>query len=768
MTKTRRRSSIVSSIASGNGGVDYQELPSLLDDSYLFNKLDKLSLVVGKRSADTSRPESTINYSLESRNEKRYEQYDNYLKQLDTSVEQYELVLEHSYKIHGHMESAIRSFSEISASSNDFVGKTKGLYEENRQLLDLHEKIPAILQYFTALDPIMRRLNHASSSNVVRKNSFASMLLNIDQSLLFLEQHPELEEAELYRIKFKRCLIRACELISNYLSGILRQTFSDIADKLSLSATPSLAARDALVYNKFEQISEEYNSKVVEISNRAHSDKFHRYNDELVSILNDCYEQYFQSRSKLLGPIIHERLGELVSADKETPLVNFIQDAKSQFTQLCIDENNLFIKFFGTEHSRDKGLQWLCRICEPLYDAIRTRILRETDITMLCDSVTLFGHYYQFEENSEEYQLQFQDIQFDKIFEPIVQKLQARLILRVQIFVQHNVVNYTPSKDSFIISRRRKKSDETELLNNNSDPLYKAYVSNIDQSQIEEQQSMNRDKLEMYYPPLISSLALLSKIYEMLNVSVFNDLAHHIVHDCIYSLRKAYEMVTSSPGGSSNIDVKLSYMGNLLLLRQEIQNFNIQYTVNETYLDFSGVETFLKSFTGRSKELKSSEQSMMDMAKALVPKVVNNMVDARSELLIELRNLIKDFTDLVSAQIIGDSLEIDSAEDSPGLLSKNFDLRKNLEDKLPRVYSQILTFISDSEIAAHLMVAIQDSIAQSYNGYYEQVTDRAENGALDKAEVSELMYSDVFADLLNNIISKLTSVSVDSPRDEPI
>lgn len=52
MTRARR-SSIVSSIASRTGGLDYLELPSLLDDSYLFNKLEKLALVVGEGSKES-------------------------------------------------------------------------------------------------------------------------------------------------------------------------------------------------------------------------------------------------------------------------------------------------------------------------------------------------------------------------------------------------------------------------------------------------------------------------------------------------------------------------------------------------------------------------------------------------------------------------------------------------------------------------------------------------------------------------------------------
>lgn len=282
--------------------------------------------------------------------------------------------------------------------------------------------------------------------------------------------------------------------------------------------------------------------------------------------------------------------------------------------------------------------------------------------------------------------------------------------------------------------------------------------NDADDKCIDSEESTDKiSQLQTYYPPLLKTLALLSKIYEMINSVVFDDLAHHVVHDCIVSLRNAYDMVIKSSAGKSdfnNLDISLAYLKNLLMLRDSIQNFNIQYTVNETYLDFSGAEGFFKSLkeNGRNVLKKTKSSSILTLARELVPKVVNNMVDARTELISELRNVIKDFTESTSLELIDDTLDINSDED---LLSKNVKLRENIKARLPRIYEQILNYIDDQEIVTNLLDAVQELITQSYSKYYETITELAENGKFAKDQVADVMYLDVFTDFFAKEVADL-------------
>ncbi|CAI4918500.1 CGH_3_HP_G0023870.mRNA.1.CDS.1 [Saccharomyces cerevisiae] len=786
-----RKNSLVRDIASHPTIPESQTIVGLLDDSYLFDKLKKLSLAVensdGLQRTDVSEGCSEVNgseatTSADVKKTNKYLYYTTYLDQLNIKIDEYKVVLDQTRQVNDQLDSSIKKFRKISQDTGAFIEETKTIYEKQSKLSNLTESIPKALHYFEVLDPIMRRLNHATSPAIVKKSSFTTMLATIDESLRFLDENSDLKDAAAYRIKFKQCLIRACELISHFLTNLLKQTNQEILDKTknknSLTGLPS-TTRDAFLYSKFYTIADTFKTQVSEIVKRSNEKAYNKYHDELNSILYECFNHYFQTRLRLLTPVIWSHIDEIVVKDKDQGLVKFIQDGKVYFQQLCADEYKLFVEFFPEKECRFKINQWFLQLCEPLYDSIRVRVLKETDICTLCDSVTLFAPYYEFEEGSEEYVKQFTDIQYDKLFEPIVQKVQARLILRVQIYVQQNILSYRPTRDVFMISNRRRKSktslqggnEDATTSDDNPDPLLESYLSSFknrsilpispndaDDKCIDSEESTDKiSQLQTYYPPLLKTLALLSKIYEMINSVVFDDLAHHVVHDCIVSLRNAYDMVIKSSAGKSdfnNLDISLAYLKNLLMLRDSIQNFNIQYTVNETYLDFSGVEGFFKSLkeNGRNVLKKTKSSSILTLARELVPKVVNNMVDARTELISELRNVIKDFTESTSLELIDDTLDINSDED---LLSKNVKLRENIKARLPRIYEQILNYIDDQEIVTNLLDAVQELITQSYSKYYETITELAENGKFAKDQVADVMYLDVFTDFFAKEVADL-------------
>ncbi|AJU45965.1 Cog3p [Saccharomyces cerevisiae YJM1273] len=786
-----RKNSLVRDIASHPTIPESQTIVGLLDDSYLFDKLKKLSLAVensdGLQRTDVSEGCSEVNgseatTSVDVKKTNKYLYYTTYLDQLNIKIDEYKVVLDQTRQVNDQLDSSIKKFRKISQDTGAFIEETKTIYEKQSKLSNLTESIPKALHYFEVLDPIMRRLNHATSPAIVKKSSFTTMLATIDESLRFLDENSDLKDAAAYRIKFKQCLIRACELISHFLTNLLKQTNQEILDKTknknSLTGLPS-TTRDAFLYSKFYTIADTFKIQVSEIVKRSNEKAYNKYHDELNSILYECFNHYFQTRLRLLTPVIWSHIDEIVVKDKDQGLVKFIQDGKVYFQQLCADEYKLFVEFFPEKECRFKINQWFLQLCEPLYDSIRVRVLKETDICTLCDSVTLFAPYYEFEEGSEEYVKQFTDIQYDKLFEPIVQKVQARLILRVQIYVQQNILSYRPTRDVFMISNRRRKSktslqggnEDATTSDDNPDPLLESYLSSFknrsilpispndaDDKCIDSEESTDKiSQLQTYYPPLLKTLALLSKIYEMINSVVFDDLAHHVVHDCIVSLRNAYDMVIKSSAGKSdfnNLDISLAYLKNLLMLRDSIQNFNIQYTVNETYLDFSGVEGFFKSLkeNGRNVLKKTKSSSILTLARELVPKVVNNMVDARTELISELRNVIKDFTESTSLELIDDTLDINSDED---LLSKNVKLRENIKARLPRIYEQILNYIDDQEIVTNLLDAVQELITQSYSKYYETITELAENGKFAKDQVADVMYLDVFTDFFAKEVADL-------------
>ncbi|CAH01574.1 Golgi transport complex subunit COG3 [Kluyveromyces lactis] len=705
MTRSRR-SSIVQDIASKNLGS--HELPVYTDDL--------LQILKNIEPHWNPEPLQTANHGIDD----KYKEYFDYLEQLDSKNGYYTKLREKSSNIAGKLSLILEKFEVISADTEAFQLSTDPLAKKLLDSEDTYTQIQNELQYFQNLDPISRKLNHYSSPNIVLRDSFKQNFVKIDESLKFLEEHSDYLEADSYRIRFKQCLIRACSLVSDYLNNQIKAINTDITLRLNAGGTQLAAnSQDALLYNKFATVAPTYIQLIGTISEHA------RY-DEIESVLKDCVSTYFNSRARLLKNSIWLQLNQTIVRSNQT--VKFIQDNLLYFENLAHREFNLFSQFYPINEDIETSFnEWCMELFEPLYDCVRTRILRETSISTICDSITLLNKYYQMEETSPEYKLQFQHIKIDMLFKPILKECQSRLIFRSQIYVEENINSYKPKVDSFII-RHRKTPKEAKNKANDLDEISTSFFQ--------------LDEFNSAYPPLVYGIALLSKIYQMVNSTVFDDIAHTIVHDCIMSLKKAFQLVSTN-ATINLLDTQLSLLKNLLLLRDQIQNFDIQYISKETYLDFSGL---LKGIN----DIRRRTISVFQMGFDTVPKIINNMVDARSELIAELRNTINGITKTAADQITKDYLSISETGDK--LLEQNMEVRKSIEINLVSIFDQISNFITNDEVKSHLVDAIQQEVVSRYASYYETLADSAK---IDSQKLSEIMYIDVFQNFINNETAKL-------------
>lgn len=653
-------------------------------------------------------------------NDSRYEEYLDYLAQLDSKNGYYTSLREKTSRINNKLELILNKFQAISADTEEFKQSTGYLAKRLQESEDTYSQIQTELKYFQNLDPISRKLNHYSSPNIVLKDSFNQNFVKIDESLKFLEEHPDYLEADSYRIRFKQCLIRACSLVSNYLNNQIKTLNTEITAKLNAGSTQLTAnSHDALLYNKFATVAPTYKLLIGSIIER---DDY----DEVESILRDCFTTYFQSRSKLLKDAIRLQLNQTVVKSNRT--VKFIQDNLLYFENLAHREYHLFSQFYPTSDDVELRFnEWCMELFEPLHDCVRSRILRENSISTICDSITLLNKYYQMEENSPEYELQFKHVKIDMMFKPILKECQSRLIFRSQIYVEENIYRYKPRVNSFII-RHRKAPKEVKQKANDLDEISSSFF------QLEEFNSA--------YPPLVYGIALLSKIYQMVNSVVFDDIAHTIVHDCIMSLKKAFDMVSNN-STINLLDTQLALLKNLLLIRDQIQNFDIQYISKETYLDFSGL---LKGIN----DIRKRSLSIFQMGFDSVPKIISNMVDARLELIAELRNTITSITNTAADQITKEYLSVSSPEFD--ILEQNMNLRNSIETNLVSLFEQIGSFIASDEVKSHLVDAVQQEVVSRYANYYETLADMP---AVDAQKLSEIMYIDVFQNFINNQTAKL-------------
>ena len=106
--------------------------------------------------------------------------------------------------------------------------------------------------------------------------------------------------------------------------------------------------------------------------------------------------------------------------------------------------------------------------------------------------------------------------------------------------------------------------------------------------------------------------------------TVFDDLAHQVVHVCISSLLKATEMIKTK---KSLADGQLFLLKHLLLLKEQIVAFDIEFVQPDVDIDFSSVTSTFWEI--REKGSLFNPNNLLKLVQNGMPRVVENMLDAK-------------------------------------------------------------------------------------------------------------------------------------------
>lgn len=174
-----------------------------------------------------------------------------------------------------------------------------------------------------------------------------------------------------------------------------------------------------------------------------------------------------------------------------------------------------------------------------------------------------------------------------------------------------------------------------------------------------------------------------------------------MVHLCILSLFNASGALATK---KSQLDADLFLIKHLLILKEQVGAFDIEYVRPETEIDFSGVVDRFREFS----KLESGMFSPTALRKVVqLPMVVENMLDAKVELDGKLRIAINRLTSITAEQITS-TLEsknmIDTTEENIKLAAEKF--REMAEKILPSVQQKTEEYIGDIRTSDILVNAV--------------------------------------------------------------
>ncbi|KAI2483360.1 hypothetical protein Ptr902_05677 [Pyrenophora tritici-repentis] len=658
--------------------------------------------------------------------EASHEEYTLYQNQLRMTRNHLENIISDTSSTLDILSSLSESFKIVEAQTNAFRTQCEGLIDDQKRITKLADDMEQNLRYYLYLEPTTKRLNAPGAGKIVRGSEFVEMLANLDSCLEYMQAHSKHKEAETYRSRYRLLLTRALTLIRVHFTEALREIAADVAKRIA-DRQLNDTTMSALLYAKFRVGAPELKSIGMEIQKRAvlPPGAAPGGEAEYQSLMNELYQSYSTTRGRLILPIVTKKIGEIAQAPStSTDLVAFARSSISYIRGICFDECDLWREWF----EGDGGLyDFLEAVCEPLYDYLRPRTIHETQILKLCELCTMIQTRYM-EEDEEDSPVEANKLDFTVIVHPALEDAQNRLVFLSLAILRDDIERYKPKPgDLDYLAKNKKlaasgaKSNQPALSGKKQPkselpptPLPKTPTI-VEEDDPDAGWNFNTEAaFKDWYPTLRKAIWLLSKIYRLVHSSVFDDLAHRVVHSTTLSLVHASTLLTKS---ASPTDAALFLVSHLLLLKQQIVAFDIEFVTPETTVqyNFSSVtETFWEL---RARGGLFNPRNLVGL---LIPKVVENMLDAKAEVDARLRQAINDFTgqfvSRMTAPIEMKNNKKVPPNEAPARASK---IRQNIEHETPFLRSKLEEYITDARTREMLVAAVMESVTQKYEDWYD-------------------------------------------------
>ena len=156
--------------------------------------------------------------------------------------------------------------------------------------------------------------------------------------------------------------------------------------------------------------------------------------------------------------------------------------------------------------------------------------------------------------------------------------------------------------------------------------------------------------------------------------------------------------------------------------------FDIEYVTPDVSFDFSGVTNTFWELRERGG-LFDPRKLWRFMGGGLLPKVVENMLDAKVELDGRLRTVINEFTNNFAARITTPVDETATAKRDFDAVKAAKKVQHLAEKEVPLLRRKLGEYLDDTRTKETLVAAVQDQVIQNYENFYDLYTaEKRSNG----------------------------------------
>ncbi|CAG0887918.1 unnamed protein product [Darwinula stevensoni] len=543
----------------------------------------------------------------------------------------------------------------VSNKTNSLHQACEHLVADQMELSRHAETIESRLRYFEELDEIVQRLSSPTLS--VHNDAFVPTLTKLDQCISYMQAHPKFKESGIYLAKFRACQTKALELIRTYVTATLRATRERVAPPkdtildLDTAFTP--------FYGKFRAHAPKIKDLMHEIEQRSDD------NDQYKELVRECHECFVLQREWLLTPVVRAKLNQLVASHPKDQC-GLVRSGCGTLAHLCQDETNLFFQFFSKESEIfEKFLDGQCTL---LYDVLRPMFVHIRHLETLAELCSILRSEIIHEHVRTS---PVAMTAFEMVVVQMLQDIQERLVYCSHIYIQSDILGYNPAPgdlaypeklemmqsiaESLVREEQEKEAmlrgssvsaeNDHPSLNGMSTPVYRpASGASTPRSKTGNSPA---DLHGMWYPTVRRTIVMLSKLYRCLDKATFQGISQEALQFCVQSLSNAGSQIAQR---RSIIDAQLFQIKHLLILREQIAPFHVEFAVKETSLDFSKVKTAALGLLQKRGQLFTlgSNNAILEFLLEGTPEVHEYLLDSKKEVDQRLKRGCEAFIDTVS------------------------------------------------------------------------------------------------------------------------
>lgn len=734
--------------------------------------------------------------------EQSHADYQVYHEQLELSASHLETLLASTSSTLDLLSKLSDSFRSVETQTDAFRQQCESLISEQQRLSTLADNVEENARYYTYLEPMTRRLNAPGAANLVQGSDFPEMLSNLDNCLAYMESHPKHKESATYRSRYRLLLTRALTLIRHHFTKSLGDIAADISKRIQGGQLKE-TTHSALLYAKFRVPAPELKSLGLEIQKRAvptPDDVDVGREPEYASLLRELYQSYSATRGRLILPLVSKKMAELASTPQQADVLTFAKASISFMRGICLDEYELWFEWFESDGALYDFLESLI---ETMYDYLRPKVIHETKLEKLCELCSMVQGRYMDADSEEDDESAVlspmgngppssRRLDFAGLVQPALEDAQTRLVFLALSALRDGIENYRPKpedldwpKRAAVVNGARKGPALSGMRNSvpqtpaipvpktstvsgddmdDAESIFSKYFT------VEDAKSAGRQ----WYPTLRKAIWLLRRIYRLVNSTVFDDLAHRIVHSTIYSLMTASQQVSSK---KTLQDGQLFLVTHLLHLKQQIVAFDIEFIPPEVEFDFSSVTNTFYELRDRGGLWNPASWVRLvsgAVGGGLLPKVVENMLDAKAELDGRLRTVINDFVNgyanHITAPIEASAVSQAKAKDQFDALKAVRTVRGLAEKNVPSLRAKLEEFVDDARTRETLVAATRDQVVMSYEEFFD-IYSEGKGRKLSrkgKAREDEIWGPDLFGEAMERVfqVGQMVGDEADSGSGE--